>query len=191
MDISNIPNDLIEKIRLQFEGDARIQQLRVRQGMAQRSGNYMAALELGRTIDMLFDNCVYEYLKEAESQVESVEIDNFDIPMESKERIMQLAVVLFMCADIIDTAVKDIDDVIHKYDKEMHFEMFEDMRQLSDMAKAKLKYFQENSGYMKDLVWADKCDNMYEMIQSKAKSIMRKKKTSDWGKNKEKYFVSA
>lgn len=188
MDVSSIPSELIEQIRFQFEGDARVQQLRVHQGMAQRSGNFKEAMALARTIETLFNNCVYEYMKEAESQVERVDIETFDIPQEAKDRINTLAVVLFMCTDIIETAVMDIDDVIHKYDKDMAFEMFEDISQLSQMAKAKLKFFQESSGYMKDLVWADKCDNMYEVIQSKAKSIIRKRKSDpNWGKNKEAY----
>jgi hypothetical protein len=41
---------------------------------------------------------------------------------------------------------------------------------------------------MKDLVWAEKCDNMYELMQSKAASIIRKRRESkNWGKNMEKF----
>lgn len=89
---------------------------------------------------------------------------------------------------MIESAVIDMDDILHKYDKNLHMEMFNDIRQVMNMSKEKLKYLQENSGYMKDLVWGEKCDNMYEMIQNKASAIMRKRKTDpNYGKNTEKF----
>ena len=41
---------------------------------------------------------------------------------------------------------------------------------------------------MSDLTWGERCDDMYEMIQNKAKSIIRKQRESkDWGKNAKKF----
>ena len=105
------------------------------------------------------------------------------MPIEDRESILALGIVMFMACDIIESAIIDTNDMLHKHDKELSFEMFNDIQQLSKMAKEKLKFLQNNSGYMKDLVWADKCDNMYQMMLSKAKSIMRKRKSKDWGKN--------
>lgn len=189
IDIRDIPADLMSKIRNQFDNDTQIQRLRVQQGVLQRSGKYREAMIVGQNIERLFSDVVYNYMKEAESQVESISIDKFDIPYEDKERIMTLGVVLFMCSDIIESSVMDIDDIIHKYDKDMHFEMFNDIRQVLSMAKEKLKFFQESSGYMKDFAWPDTCDDMYKMIRNKAASLVRKKKNNPtWGKNMEKYL---
>ena len=95
-----------------------------------------------------------------------------------------------MCADIIKSSVQDMDSILHRHDKNMYMEMFNDIRQVMQMSKEKLKYLQENSGYMKDLVWGEKCDNMYEMMLSKAGAIMRKRKDDpDYGKNTEKFNV--
>lgn len=188
MDVKDIPADLMCKIRSQFDNDPQIQRLRVQQGVLQRSGNFREALSVGQNIERLFSDVVFSYMKEAESQVENINIDKFDIPSEEKERIMTLGVVLFMCSDIIETSVMDIDDIIHKYDKDTHFEMFNDIRQVLDMAKEKLKYFQENSGYMKDFAWPDTCDDMYRMICNKAASLVRRKRNNpSWGRNMEKY----
>ena len=71
----------------------------------------------------------------------------------------------------------DVDDILHKYDKELKFEMFDDIRQVSKMAKDKLRFLGENSEYLKEAVWSDRCDDMYEMIKSKARSIVNKMKT--------------
>ena len=40
---------------------------------------------------------------------------------------------------------------------------------------------------MKDLFWAYKTDDMYEMIKNKARAIRRRRKDKDWGKNTEKF----
>lgn len=183
--VSDIPSELMSKIRFQFDNDSQVQRLRVQQGMAQRGGDYAEALRLGKMIDVLYNEVVYNYIKEAQQQVEQVEIGKLGIPLEAKERILTLGIVLFMTSDIIETAIKDIDDVMQKYDKDLHFEMFNDMRELSSMAKEKLKFFSKNSDYMKDSVWGDTCDNMYKMICNKARSLMRKRKDCvEWGGEK-------
>jgi hypothetical protein len=66
--------------------------------------------------------------------------------------------------------------------------MFNDIKQVMEMSEQKLQYLQDNSDYLKDLVWSDKCDNMYDMMLSKAGAIMRKRKNDpNWGKNTEKF----
>jgi hypothetical protein len=81
-----------------------------------------------------------------------------------------------------------MDDILHRYDNNMYMEMFDDIKQVMSMSKEKLKYLQENSGYLKDLVWGEKCDNMYLLMRNKAKSIMNKRKNDpNWGKNTEKF----
>ena len=183
IDVNDIPAELMNRIREQFYADPQIIRLRLRQRDYQSQGKFQAALELGKTINELFDRVVYQYLKEAEEQVERIDINNMQMPIEDRESILALGIVMFMACDIIESAIIDTNDMLHKHDKELSFEMFNDIQQLSKMAKEKLKFLQNNSGYMKDLVWADKCDNMYQMMLSKAKSIMRKRKSKDWGKN--------
>jgi hypothetical protein len=93
-----------------------------------------------------------------------------------------------MCADIIKSSVLDMDSILHKYDKNMYMEMFNDIRQVMEMSEQKLSYLQKNSGYLKDLVWGEKCDNMYSLMCNKAKSIMNKRKNDpNWGKNTERF----
>ena len=102
---------------------------------------------------------------------------------------MKLLLVCFMCSDIIKSSIQDMDTILHRYDKTMHMEMFNDIRQVMEMSEQKLSYLQHNSGYLKDLIWGERCDDMYDMILSKAGSIMRKRKNDpNWGKNTEKFY---
>ena len=189
MNVNEIPKDLLDKIRHQFDNDPKVGQLRVRQQVLQRSGRYKEALALAQDIEMLYNKVVYEYIEESKRQVEKVDVANMDMPLEDKEKMMQLLLCCFMCADMIKAAVIDMDDILHKYDKDLHMEMFNDIKQVMEMSEEKLKFLQYNSGYLKDLIWGEKCDNMYELLQNKAKSIMKKRKSDpNWGKNTERFY---
>lgn len=163
--------------------------MEVTRQMYLRNGNLAAALDMAQEIDALYNKCVYEYMEQNKEQVEQVDIATVDMPVEDKEELMRRLLVCFMCADMIESSVIKMNDILHKYDKDMCIEMFDDIRSMMKMSEEKLKYLQENSGYMKDLVWADNCDNMYEMMLNKAGAIMRKRKNDpNWGKNTEKFY---
>ena len=186
--VKDIPQELMSKIRESFESEPKVRELRVQQQMMMRTGKYDAALALAKQIDVLFNRVVFEYLENACNEVEKVDIATIEMPIKDKEELMKRLLVCFMCADIIESSVIDMDDILHRYDKNTYMEMFDDIRQVMSMAKEKLRYMQENSGYMKDLVWGEKCDNMYAMMVSKAGSIMRKmREDPNYGKNGEKF----
>ena len=188
MNVSDIPSDLMRKIRESFESEPRVREMRVQQQMFMRTGKYKEALALAQDIDVLFNKVVYEYLEENKEQVEQVDIATLEMPIGDKEELMKLLLVCFMCSDIIKSSIQDMDTILHRYDKTMHMEMFNDIRQVMDLSEQKLQYLQDNSGYLKDLIWGEKCDDMYEMLQSKAGAIMRKRKNDpNWGKNTEKF----
>lgn len=188
MNVSDIPSDLMRKIRESFEAEPKVREMRVQQQMFMRTGKYKTALALAQDLDALFNKVVYEYIEENKQQVEQVDIATMKMPTKDKEGLMKLLLVCFMCADIIKSSVQDMDTLLHKYDKTMYMEMFNDIRQVMDLSEQKLQYLQDNSGYLKDLVWGEKCDDMYEMLQNKAGAIMRKRKDDpNWGKNTEKF----
>ena len=187
MNVNDLPQGLLSKIREQFYATPKVRQMEVTRQMYIRNGNLTAALAMAQDIESLYNKCVFEYMEENRQKVEQVELASVDIPVEDKEELMRRMLVCFMCADMIESSVIKMNDILHKYDKDMCIEMFDDIRSMMKMSEEKLKYLQENSGYMKDLVWADNCDNMYEMMLNKAGAIMRKRKNDEnWGKGKRK-----
>ena len=186
--ISELPKELLDKIKAAFDAEPRVQQLRVQQQMLMRTGKYMDALDIAKYIETLYNESVYNYVEESERQVEKIDIASINMPLSEKEDLMKRLLVCFMCADIIKSSVQDMDSILHRYDKTMYMEMFNDMKQIMSMSEEKLQYLQDNSDYLKDLVWSEKCDNMYDMMLSKAGAIMRKRKSDqNWGKNTEKF----
>lgn len=189
MEVNDIPQELLSKIRACFEADPKVRQLKVTQQMMAREGRYVESLGIAKRIEALYNKCVYEYINEADEQVSQIDVASLDMPTEDKEDMMRHLLACFMCADIIKSSIQDMDSILHKYDKDMHMELFNDIRQVMDMSEEKLHYLQENSGYLKDLVWGEKCDDMYDVLLNKAGAIMRKRKNDpNWGKNTEKFY---
>lgn len=188
LNVSDIPQSLLDIINEQFERDERVRHLRVQQQMYSRCGKFAEALSVAKRLEALRNKCVYEYMSEAEREVSEIDISSVGIPLSDKEELMNLLLVCFMCGDIIESSIMDMNDLLHKHDKSLSIEKFDDIRSLMRMCKEKLKYLQKNSGYMKDLVWGYKCDDMFLMLKNKARSIMRKRKNDpNYGKNTEKF----
>lgn len=189
INIDELPDGLLQRIREQFYATPKVRQMEVTRQMYMRNGNFKSALALAQDIEALYNRCIYEYMEENSQQVEQVDISVAEIPIEDKENLMKHLLACFMCADIIKSSIQDMNSILHKYDKNMYMELFNDIRQVMEMSEQKLQYLQHNSGYLKDLVWGEKCDDMYEMILSKAGAIMRKRKSDpNYGKNTEKFY---
>lgn len=189
MNVNEIPSELMDKIRLGFDTNRDVMLLRTAQQNAQREGNFQKALYVAQQIDSLWTICLDSYMRKIESQGKQISLKASNLPERDKDELLNRVMVLFMCCDIIESATMDMNDILSRTEKDASITTFEDLRQMLLLAREKLKYLQDNGDYMKDLVWADKCDNMYELIKSKAASIIRKRKSSkNWGKNMEKFY---
>ena len=185
--VKDIPADMMAQIRKKFEAEPKVQGLRTQQYLFQQKKDYNAALAIGKVIEVLFGTVVQAYLDEVNAETEEIDFKDLDIPLADKESISILNVTMFIALDIIESCLLDINDVLHKTDKTLNYEMHDDLKELSEMVKAKMKYWGDNSEYLKDDAWGDKCDDMYQMMRNKAKAIIRKRKSDQWGKNTEKY----
>lgn len=183
LSVKDIPADMMQQIRRQFEDDDRIRHMRIQQNILQRNGNFVKAMELGKIIENLFATAVDNYIEEAINEAETFSLEDAGIPQEDIERFNEYAVTMFMACDIIQSCIIDINDILHKTDRNLQFEQFDDIKQISEMVKSKLYFLQKNSQYMNNAFWGDNCDNMYSMMQNKAKSIIRKRnEDKNWNK---------
>lgn len=189
MKVKDIPEGLMEKIRLGFDTNRDVVLLRTAQQNAQRVGNFQKALNIAQQIDELWTICLDNYMRKMEAQGKQISLKESDLPEKDKDELLNRVMVLFMCCDIIESATVDMNDILRRTEKDASITTFEDLRQTLSLAQEKLKYLQNTGDYMKDLVWADNCDNMYDMMKSKAASIIRKRRESkNWGKNMEKLY---
>ena len=176
----------MSQIRNKFEADPKVKGLRTQQYLLQQKKDYNAALVIGKMIEVLFGTVVQAYLDEVNAECEEIDFKDLDIPNEDKEEISILNVTLFIAIDIVESCLIDINDVLHRTDKTLNYEMHDDLKELSEVIQAKMKYWGENSQYLEDNEWGVRVDNMYQMMKNKAKSIISKRKSDSWGKNFEK-----
>lgn len=190
INIKDIPDSLLSLIKRRFDNDARVQNLRIRQNLCLRNGQLQAAMQIAEEIEVLYAEVVRIYLEEADKKQVSFDTDTMNLPQADKDRMLELLMVLFMCCDIIECSVVDVNDVLHRTKKDLKITTFDDINNSMKMAEEKLKYLSKNSEYMNDNAWSDHCNNMYKLMQNKAKSIIRKYKENNgtWGNNHKKYF---
>lgn len=96
------------------------------------------------------------------------------MPRQDVATCVQLIVTLYMAIDIIDTCIKNVNETLHKTNKDVSLSMFEDINQLTKMIKAKMEFFNRDTTFLKYNYWGDITDNMYEMMKNKAKAIITK-----------------
>ena len=111
-----------------------------------------------------------------EREVENIELKDLELPDEDKHAINTLALKMFMCCDIIDGAVKDINEILHRTDKDINYEQFDDILGISNSVKAKLRFFSKNALYLNTDTWGNETDNADRLIQNKAKKVYNKYK---------------
>ena len=173
---ADIPERTMADIRDAFERDPKVRELRTRENLLRRQGRYSEALRAAKDTDYLFARVVQAYVDETERECSQVSLGDSGIPAADIDGILERVICLFMACDVIETAIMDVNDLLRKTDSGLQFEMFDDLRRLSDMVREKIRYMKDNSGYGKDVAWADKCDNMYGMMLSKARAVIRRRK---------------
>ena len=166
--------EITRLMRDKFDNDARVREFNTRAFHLQQSGKFMEAMKLRQQIEQLFDKVIVAYCQEAESQMEEMTLDQAKVPMEDQKKINQLMVTLYMAVDIMDSCLLDINDTLHRTDKNLNYEKIRDLQELAHLCKEQMTEFSKQADYTKFPEWGDITDNMYEMMQKKAMSIMRK-----------------
>ena len=169
-----IPEELMKLMRQQFEDQPKIRQLRIAADQKLRKGQYVQAMQLNEKIEELFSVVVLEYLKKAERETKTYSLEASKMPRQDVATCVQLIVTLYMAIDIIDTCIKNVNETLHKTNKDVSLSMFEDINQLTKMIKAKMEFFNRDTTFLKYNYWGDITDNMYEMMKNKAKAIITK-----------------
>ena len=172
---ADIPSEMMEAMRRQFDATPQVSQLRIKQQLLIGKGNYLAALEVGKEIDKLYNAFVTEYVKLSNDNAENVDVRSIGLSKEQLAKVDTLTLALFMCCDIIDSCILDINNVLATKDDTLRYEAFDDIKDLSKLVKGKLSILQEITTIMQGNTWADITDNMYKMMFNKAKAIIAKK----------------
>lgn len=139
----------------------------------QKDGKWVQSYVIRDKILHLREELFAKWSERRNSYIERIDLNKLGIPNDIKEKMNILYVTLFMACDIIESCVMDMNSTIKKADKGLSVEQFNDIVMLFHRAKSKLRKFQIDNSHIDDIMWADKCDDMYNMMQNKAKKLIR------------------
>ena len=174
IDISQIPEDVKNVLREKFDKDPKICRMRIQVQTAQQRRDYARALLLNQEIESLYDNELYNYITNINNTNVKDKLSNLGLLNEDIKEVMILVLTAFMSMDILNSCILDANDVIHRTNKDWSLEMFDDIKKLCTLVRAKMQNLYVNTRYLDDGTWGDNADDMYKMAYNKAKSFFNK-----------------
>ena len=174
IDISQIPEDVKNVLREEFDKDPKICQMRIQAQMAQQRGDYARALSLNKEIDRLYGEVLYNYLTNINNTDVKDKLSDLGLPNEAIKEVMIYVLTAFMSMDILSSCILDANDVIHRTNKDWSLEMFDEIKKLCTLVRAKMQNLFTNTRYLDDDTWGDIVDDMYKMAHNKSQSIFNK-----------------
>ena len=169
--IDNLPPELYKQFLEYLNNNPRYRRLFKEQQEAKSQKEYMSSAVLTHHVMELKQKLFNNFIQRVKREGRKLDIKQISLPKETKEKIDILYITTFMACDIIESAALDMNDVLKKVDKSLSFETFSEMVKIIRVAKEKLSIFGKDSDCPAKSIWAEKCDNMYAMMQSKAKKI--------------------
>lgn len=173
MDISELTPEDRKIFNQIFEQNKEIATLQKKMDTFRRNRQYIQAMNIGKMIDEIRVRTFNEWIKNIQETAEKIDLKDIGMSDEYRAKINMLSITIFMACDIIESGVMDINEVMKKVDPTMKVEMFDKLLAIANEAKEHLEFLRRNSTVLQDIMWGDKCDDMYLMMQNKAKAIIR------------------
>lgn len=145
----------------------------------QQTHKYVQCMQEKQKLDQIRRKSFENFIRDYEVKVRTIDLKDIEMPNVEKATINELYITIYMACDIIESGVLDINDALHRVDKNLEIVQFDELKELAKEVKKKLNYLQRTENYMNMNTWGDKCDNMYQMMRNKAKAIIKKKLEED------------
>lgn len=178
-----LTDDLIEQCRAAFEADPTVRELNIKHERLRRAGWWAEANRLAEKKKALFDKVLVAYEEQLAAGVEKMALTAADLPREDVKKLETLFVTIEMVIDILDSCLLDVNDIVHRTNKDFSLEQWDNMHELSQVCRSEIKSFGSTQKFLSYGIWGDTVDDMYTMMQNKAKSIIKKTNEQEKQKN--------
>ncbi len=169
--LNNLPPVLYKQFFEYLSNNPRYCKMFKEQQEAHSRKEYATSAVLMQQLKKLKQEIFNSFIQRIKREGRKIDSKKISLPVETREKINILYITTFMACDIIESAALDMNDALKKVDKSLSFETFSEMVKIIRVAKEKLSIFSKDSDCPEKSIWAAKCDNMYAMMQSKAKKI--------------------
>ena len=161
------------KLRRAFEANDKVIALKQKADALCNQGLFAQAMNVNKQIKDLWEVTLKEYISSYTKAQESLTLASCGLDKIQQDKVNNILLSLFICCDIIDTGIKDINSILYKKDGSLHFEEFSGIKDLADEVKRKIEFLYQETTYFKDTKMSSASDNMYQMILNKAKKLIR------------------
>ena len=176
-DINNASAEQLVKFHEQFYRGKEIKRLLEKKELHSRQRNYASLMLVNQEIEQKRVLAYVKYVKDMEASGYEVDVKSLGLPQEELEKLYIYYISVFIACDLIESAVMDMNNVVKRHHAKLSVEKFNDLLVLLRNVKKKLSMFHKDTEHADVNVWIERCDDMYQMIQSKAKKIYLKNKS--------------
>lgn len=172
--INDLPSDIVEQMRLAIRKDPQMQSLQKGKDAALKARDYVGVARLSQLIKDVEERVINIYLAEYKGQTERMDTLMTDMSAKDREDMnIYTNAIIFLC-DMIESLSMESDQLLKKYHPDYNLEMFNKIVQVGKEAKAHVKFMSDNTDMVYQVTFADKADDVMELLMNKVKSFIRK-----------------
>lgn len=172
--VDDLPPDVVEQMREAIRKEPQMQSLQQTKLQALKAYNYVEVSRLAKLLKDVENRVINDYLANYKGQSERMDSLLTDMSEEDRESMnVYTNAIIFLC-DMIETLASDSDQILKKYHPDYNLEMFDKITQLGQEAKNHVKFMSDNTDMVYQVTFADKADDISELLMNKVKAFIRR-----------------
>jgi hypothetical protein len=172
------PNELTpdeeRALRANFECHPQVKAMRQQIIKLSKRKDLLGAARLQAKINWYYEEAKRKLLEQAEKKAVSIMEIEQGMSEEEQMDFDTTFVMIFALTDMIETCVMDLDSLIQKQDKSARYEAFDDVRELGNLCKLKVKALDESTNGHFQKLFGMAADDITELVRNKVRALVRK-----------------
>lgn len=136
---------------------------------ANKMRQYVSVLQLNQKLDKIREEAIRNLLESENGEVEMLKSTDLGLNQEEIDKVNELQIALYMLCDVMDSIILDMNSLFKKKDKDVSFEMFDDIKELGKRVKERINYVERELDLIEEGELYDNSDNLYQMLLNKSK----------------------
>lgn len=136
---------------------------------ANKMRQYVSVLQLNQKLDKIREEAMRNLLESENGEVEMLKSTDLGLNQEEIDKVNELQIALYMLCDVMDSIILDMNSLFKKKDKDVSFEMFDDIKELGKRVKERINYVERELDLIEEGELYDNSDNLYQMLLNKSK----------------------
>lgn len=164
-----LPEFVRNDFNREFEKQPTIQKIQEEISVANRTHQYVLALKLNQKLDKIKEDIIRDLLESENSEVKILKSTDLGLTQKEIDEVNELQIALYMLCDVMDSIILDMNSLLKKKDKDVSFEMFDDIKELGKRVKERINYVEREMDLIEDGELYDNSDNLYQMLLTKSR----------------------